>query len=600
MDREHLHGGGVGLEAAAAVLVEHVVAGLADAGPQPRGEGGDAEPLGRRLVVEQLADVAEIGERRARRRRRDRTRAGRRSCVVIASSSEATPGCAGSPPTRGGGCRPSPTPRRRRSRPARPTSRRTSSSAAAWTRVTDDGRSSASSSASHSSATGVPKTLPAPAITAGTPTGVERVAHERAVRGGWRPARRCRRADGLGADLGAVGPGGDQLGAGRQQRDDVGGEVAGHLARPGGDTRPALAASARRDRRRGATTRTRSAAPCGRAAQPGSLVGIGGLHGAVLDARVAERERRRTARRRPRRGPWSLRQLRARVATVSAGGRLRGRCARRRRGRRRSPAWDRRSARASCVPSPNAVRTMSHCTGSVSWNSSTITTSKRSRSRSAAVPDRAARACSRVEQVVVGEDARSAACAARPRRARRRASRTRIAASGSVGVRRARSPPTAGATTARPMLAGHGERQSSLGGACVDERAQVEVVDHLVDEVGEVLDERDVPVDVAGDADAAQDLLAEPVRGGDRRGVEVGQRRGDPSRVAGPARRPARRRAGRAPRRRPPGRTPCDGGQQPGLDADEPLADPRRAARRSPSARTSRAASASSGVPSAT
>ena len=38
------------------------------------------------------------------------------------------------------------------------------------TRVTDDGRSSASSSASHSLAIGVPNTLPAPAITAGTPT----------------------------------------------------------------------------------------------------------------------------------------------------------------------------------------------------------------------------------------------------------------------------------------------------------------------------------------------------------------------------------------------------------------------------------------------
>ena len=62
VDRQHLHRGGVRLEPAAAVLVVHVVGGLADAGPQPGGEGADAESLGRHLVVEQLPDVEQIGQ----------------------------------------------------------------------------------------------------------------------------------------------------------------------------------------------------------------------------------------------------------------------------------------------------------------------------------------------------------------------------------------------------------------------------------------------------------------------------------------------------------------------------------------------------------
>ena len=167
----------------------------------------------------------------------------------------------------------------------------------------DDGRSSASSSASHSRATGVPNTLPAPLITAGTPTGVERVAHQRAVT--------------VGADEHGDVPGPHRLGGGS---DAV--EVAGDRPR-----RPTTAA--RRRRRRGRrrcaaapeallaqpvrgeptppssrwTTRTRSAARVRRAAQPG-------LAGARRrPARCGTRcprgraWRRRTARRRRRRAP---------------------------------------------------------------------------------------------------------------------------------------------------------------------------------------------------------------------------------------------------------------------------------------------------------
>ena len=56
------------------------------------------------------------------------------------------------------------------------------------------------------------------------------------------------------------------------------------------------------------------------------------------------------------------------------------------------------------------------------------------------------------------------------------------------------------------------------------ELADVEVVDHLVAQVGDVVDEGDVGLDVAEHAQAAEHLLAEAVGGGDRRGVEVGER----------------------------------------------------------------------------
>ena len=59
--------------------------------------------------------------------------------------------------------------------------------------------------------------------------------------------------------------------------------------------------------------------------------------------------------------------------------------------------------------------------------------------------------------------------------------------------------------------------------------AQVEVVGDLADQVGEVLDEHGVGVEVAGGAERQQHLLAEAVRGRDGGGVEGGERLLEPS-----------------------------------------------------------------------
>ena len=90
MDRQDLDGLGVGLEPAAALLVARVLAGLGDPPAQPRGQGGHAELLGRRLGVEELADVAEVGQP-ALAVDRASIRSGSRSARVIVSVSEATP-----------------------------------------------------------------------------------------------------------------------------------------------------------------------------------------------------------------------------------------------------------------------------------------------------------------------------------------------------------------------------------------------------------------------------------------------------------------------------------------------------------------------------
>ena len=66
------------------------------------------------------------------------------------------------------------------------------------------------------------------------------------------------------------------------------------------------------------------------------------------------------------------------------------------------------------------------------------------------------------------------------------------------------------------------------------ERAQVEVVDGLLDQVVEVLDQPGAGVGVAGDAEGVEHHRAELVGGRDRRGVEAGQRLGDAA-VAEPA-----------------------------------------------------------------
>ena len=115
------------------------------------------------------------------------------------------------------------------------------------------------------------------------------------------------------------------------------------------------------------------------------------------------------------------------------------------------------------------------------------------------------------------------------------------------------------------------------------EAADVEVVDDLLDEIGQVLDERHVALDVAGDAESREHVLAEAVRGRDGGGVEARDGIGEPAPPQPPPRRRSRRQAARArgrppavPRRRARVRVPAPrsrAGRAPAL-----------AARRSPSA----------------
>ena len=267
------------------------------------------------------------------------------------------------------------------------------------------------------------------------------------------PGSDGRRADGLGA----VGAAADQLGARRQQR---------RRCRRRG-RRPPRAGPSRCSPSPLRVSAIRPSSRCDDAhPQRGGVRGVAQPGVAmrrrrprtvpVLDARVAERdavEQRVVGR---RGDPWSLRQLRAEGRD---GGGLarprRGRCARRRRGTRRSPAWGRRSARASsrrrrtpCGRSPTAP---GRCPG-------TRRPSRRRSAPGAAPPPsgRAARRCEPGQQVVVGEDAASAACAARPRRAR-----PRPAASASPPAGPSASTGTIAAagwrTTVAADLACHGE-----------------------------------------------------------------------------------------------------------------------------------------------
>jgi len=64
--------------------------------------------------------------------------------------------------------------------------------------------------------------------------------------------------------------------------------------------------------------------------------------------------------------------------------------------------------------------------------------------------------------------------------------------------------------------------ESRRAAAPRSEAPHVQVVERLLEQVGDVLDELGLPVEVADRAELGQDLLAEPVRGGDRGGVEVG------------------------------------------------------------------------------
>ena len=215
-------------------------------------------------------------------------------------------------------------------------------------------------------------------------------------------------------------------------------------------------------------------------------------------------------------------------------------------------AWPRKARSSTC-----------HCTGSVSWNSSTSTIFQRPRIRWQAAPSGSLEGVGELaEQVVVGEDPEPALAALDlvadlQREADPAADRRRAVLVG--GLEPGLGVVDGGAGDRDRLVVGE-DRAVVVEG----ERAQVEVVDDLLDQVVEVLDEPGPGVGVAGDAERVEDHRAELVGGRDRRGVEAGQRLGDPpvaepcagrrpSRAAaGPARtpRPARRRAARGQRGR--------------------------------------------------
>ena len=102
-------------------------------------------------------------------------------------------------------------------------------SAAECARVIDAGRSSASSSRSHSRAVSVANTLPAPLITAGTPSCVERLADQRRLAVGAHQHRQVARGPASAVGASRVRR---ALGPGCQQGDDVVGQIAGHVGAP--------------------------------------------------------------------------------------------------------------------------------------------------------------------------------------------------------------------------------------------------------------------------------------------------------------------------------------------------------------------------------
>ena len=87
VDGEDLHGLGVGLEAAAAVLVVGVLVGLGDPPAQPGVSAVAPRLLGVGRGVQQLADVAQVGQLAlARRPGQDPRRAGARPASMVSSS----------------------------------------------------------------------------------------------------------------------------------------------------------------------------------------------------------------------------------------------------------------------------------------------------------------------------------------------------------------------------------------------------------------------------------------------------------------------------------------------------------------------------------
>ena len=315
---------------------------------------------------------------------------------------------------------------------------------------------------------------------------LERRADQRRVAVGAHEHGDVARTHALARDLGVRG----------QHADHVGGEVGGDVV-----ARRLVAGEARG----GPLDRVARDHPDAqrRAVQPARRVAAGGAHAAVLDPLVAE----------PRVSEQRVEALEEGLVAAPVGAQ-RGALARRggrieigvdvgaAEGVDRLLGCRRRSSTSVPPPAPNARCTIRHCSGSVSWNSSTRTTSYRARSR-AAVPASAERG---VEPPRAGRRRSSrpaGACAARvPRGPRPRAGgaspapRRPPARSARRGSRRrrTRSPPPARDRTAARRRGGSGGRR--------------QVVDDVLHQVAEILDEGDARLEVSGDAQAAEHLLS--------------------------------------------------------------------------------------------
>ena len=176
----------------------------------------------------------------------------------------------------------------------------------------------------------------------------------------------------------------------------------------------------------------------------------------------------------------------------------------------------------------NARSRTSHCTGSVSWNSSTSTIFQRCRIRARA----GASGCSSASASWLSRSSYDRIPSRRLRLSI--SSRTALAKQtrrpagvsllSAVGSSRA-----CGSLTAVRAMASASAQVNTGATVGVREGAEVEVVDDLAQQVVEVLDQPGPAVGVAGDPERTEHHRAELVGGGDGRGVEVGQRVGDPA-----------------------------------------------------------------------
>ena len=346
VDRQHLDRLGVRFEPPAALLVAGVLVGFGDPGAQPCGQRRRAELLLGRGGVQQLADVAQVGEPALSVDARSASWPAAPRAAVIVSSSDATPAAAQDP-------RPVVQPavdllpgpavvvvggRELLGGPADERRQRGGMGADHRRRAARAPRAARS----QSRAGPVANTLPAPLITAGTPASPSASRTSAA----WRFVRTSTaRWSGLTSVVRSRAVLGHR-GARVQQRDDVGGEVGDDVLSGARLAREAVRGSARSPGPRAATTRIRIGAPTGAPVRRERLMGLGGADLAVGDPLVPELDagqQRVVGVDQPLVAAPVDRQRRRGSGRVA---RRRGRRTRRRRGTRRSPAWGRRSGPA--------------------------------------------------------------------------------------------------------------------------------------------------------------------------------------------------------------------------------------------------------------